>query len=453
MSQLSTEAQNLVVGLGVTGLSCVRYLVRNKLNCKVVDTRDNPPGLDVLREEFPEVEYELGPLQESTLLAAQRLIVSPGVSLKTEAIAKAIAAGIKVSGDIDIFAKEVTAPIVAVTGSNGKSTVVSMVAEILHASGRSFAIGGNLEAGLGQPALDLLSGEPKEFYVLELSSFQLETTECLDAEVATILNVSEDHMDRYEDMDQYEIAKQRIFHGCKHAVLNRDMPTLPCLENFSGVTSGFGFSASGPDDVRLVKQNSDARIVKGDTELFKVNDLHVVGRHNLANAMAAAALCLAIGIEADAIEQGLSRFPGLPHRCQWVASLGGVDFYNDSKGTNVGATVAAVEGLGEKISGQIVLIAGGEGKGADFSALSPALAKWVKKMILIGVDGSVIADAVGDQCEFAFAADMPGAIGMARVVAVPGDAVLLSPACASFDMFSGFQQRGEVFAQTVGSLQ
>lgn len=450
---MNTSATNLVVGLGITGLSCVRYLARNNQLCKVVDSRDNPPGLDMLRKEFPDIECELGPFQDRTFLGAAELIVSPGVSLKNEAVAKAVRAGVAVTGDIDIFSHRVESPIVAVTGSNGKSTVVSMVGEVLKAAGRSYAIGGNLDAEPAKPALDLLDGEKKDFYVLELSSFQLETTQNLAAEVAVLLNLSEDHMDRYVDMDEYRHAKMRIYNGCQKIVINRDIPVPEKIRDFAGPTWSFGFTAAEESGLSLLESEGEIWVAIGETPLFPANEIKVVGRHNLANAMAAAALCLALDIEHCAIRKGLSAFPGLPHRCQWIANQGGIDFYNDSKGTNVGATIAAVEGLGEKVSGQIVLIAGGESKGADFSSLVPALKKCVKQVVLIGSDAAVIANVIGEACSFVFAPDMNAAVGLARKAAEAGDAVLLSPACASFDMFDNFQHRGRVFSEFVSAMQ
>lgn len=431
----------------------MRYLARNNLACKVVDSRDNPPGLDMLRKEFPEIECELGPFREATFLDAAELIVSPGISLKNEAVARAIEAGISVTGDIDIFSRQAESPIVAVTGSNGKSTVVSMVGEVLRAAECSFAVGGNLDADPAKPALDLLAGARKDFYVLELSSFQLETTQCLAAEVATLLNLTEDHMDRYADMGEYQLAKMRIYNGCKKVVINRDFPMPEKIKGFTGPVWSFGFFEAEDSGVNLLEKEGETWVALGKEPIVPVSEIKVVGKHNLANAMAATALCLALGIEHSAIRSGLAAFPGLPHRCQWVANQGGVDFYNDSKGTNVGATIAAVEGLGEKISGQVVLIAGGESKGADFSGLVPALRKWVKQVVLIGADAAAIADVIGDECSFVFAPDMGAALGLARKVADEGDAVLLSPACASFDMFDNFRHRGQVFSESVSALQ
>lgn len=442
---------SVVVGLGATGLSCVRYLASTGKPCKVVDSRENPPQLETLRREFPDIEYQLGGFDSATLATAEQLIVSPGVSLKTPEIAAAIAAGVPVTGDIDIFSRVCTAPIVGVTGSNGKSTVVSMLASIFQAAGVKAAVGGNLEAGLGRPALDLLA-ENADMYVLELSSFQLETTAHLNAEVAVLLNVSEDHMDRYSDMAAYTTAKQQIFAGARHLVVNRDLPdTWPALAT-QAQRWDFGFSQPGVHGVGLLENSAGQFIAWHHDTIVPVNELKVVGQHNIANAMAAAAVGLALNLNREAIRSGLASFPGLPHRCQWVASHQGVDFYNDSKGTNVGATVAAIEGLGERSAGQIILIAGGEGKGADFAPLAAAIRRCARAVVLIGRDARQIADSLDRDVEICFAGDMHEAVSVARRCAVAGDAVLLSPACASFDMFNNFQHRGQVFIEAVEAI-
>lgn len=443
---------SVVVGLGATGLSCVRYLASNGKPCIVVDSRENPPQLESLRREFPDIEYQLGGFDAATLATAEQLIVSPGVSLKTPEIAAAIAAGVPVTGDIDIFSRVCTAPIVGVTGSNGKSTVVSMLASIFQAAGVKVAVGGNLEAGLGQPALDLLARDAM-LYVLELSSFQLETTAQLNAEVAVLLNVSEDHMDRYGDMAAYAGAKQRIFAGAKHLVVNRDLlDTWPMIAP-DAQRWDFGFSRPGMHGVGLLEGSGGQFIAWHHDPVIPVSELKVIGQHNIANAMAAVAVGLALDLDRQAIRAGLSSFPGLPHRCQWVANHQGVDYYNDSKGTNVGATVAAVEGLGQRIDGHIVLIAGGEGKGADFAPLAGAVNRWARVVVLIGRDALELAGSLDSDVETYFAADMQEAVSVAHQHAVTGDAVLLSPACASFDMFDNFQHRGQVFVEAVEAIQ
>ena len=442
---------SVVVGLGATGLSCVRYLVSTGRLCKVVDSREAPPGLESLRKEFPRIEYELGGFNSKTLSTAEQLIVSPGVSLQTPEIAAAIAAGVPVTGDIDIFSEVCAAPIVAVTGSNGKSTMVSMLASILRAAQLRFAVGGNLEAGLGRPALDLL-GDDAQLYALELSSFQLETTAHLNAEVAVLLNVSEDHMDRYDDMGAYTAAKQRIFIGARKLVVNRDESETWPETDTDAQRWDFGFSRPGLRGVGLL-ENSDGQFIALHHEsIVPVSELKVIGQHNIANAMAAVATALAMGIDKDFIRTGLREFPGLPHRCQWVATQDGVEFYNDSKGTNVGATVAAVEGLGSRIDGHVILIAGGEGKGADFAPLAAAVNRWARVVVLIGRDAAVLAGSLDPDVETYFAASMEEAVSVARSQARTGDAVLLSPACASFDMFDNFQHRGEAFISAVRAI-
>lgn len=443
---------SVVVGLGTTGLSCVRYLVSTGKTCKVIDSRDNPPGLDSLRKEYPQIEYELGGFNPATLNNAEQLIVSPGVSLKTPEIAAAIAAGVPITGDIDIFSRACSAPIIGITGSNGKSTMVSMLASIFQAASLRMAVGGNLEAGLGRPALDLLE-QDAEIYALELSSFQLETTTALNAEVAVLLNISEDHMDRYDDMAGYASAKQRIFTGARKLVVNRDEPeTWPAAE-LAGQRWDFGFSRPGPRGVGLLESEAGQFLGLHHESIVPVSELKVVGQHNIANAMAAVAVALALDIDRESIRQGLGEFPGLPHRCQWVATHQGVEFYNDSKGTNVGAAVAAIEGLGLRIDGHIILIAGGEGKGADFAPLAAAVNRWARVVVLIGRDAVELAGSLDAHVETHFAASMEEAVSVAREHAKAGDAVLLSPACASFDMFDNFQHRGETFIKAVRAVQ
>lgn len=446
------QRTSVVVGLGATGLSCVRYLVRNGVHCTVVDSRDQPPGLEQLKKEFPDIRVELGGFNQATLLQASELIVSPGVSLQTTEIANAVKAGVPVTGDIDIFSRLATAPIVAVTGSNGKSTVVAVLAEILRTAGKRVAVGGNLDAEFGKPALDLLEQGDVDFYVLELSSFQLETTACLQAEVAVILNISEDHMDRYASMDEYIEAKQRIFRSCRQAVVNRDSADSMPVEKQDIPIREFGFNVTGEQGVGIREIKGKQILYAQGHPVVAVDELKVVGQHNVANVMAAVTLARALGVDFEPISEAVRCFPGLPHRCQWVATHHGVEFYNDSKGTNVGATVAAVEGLGQRLNGRIVLIAGGVGKGADFGPLAPVLQKWCRQIVLIGEAAATIAEVL-DGSPVCYARDMQDAVQLAFTHAESGDAVLLSPACASFDMFENFKQRGDCFVETVRALK
>jgi UDP-N-acetylmuramoylalanine--D-glutamate ligase len=443
----------LVVGLGETGLSCARFLARKGERFKVVDSRLNPPALDEFRKLFPAVEYELGDFQVHTFMNAEQLIVSPGVSLLTPAITAAMKNNVSVTGDIDIFSREVKRPIAAVTGSNGKSTVVELLAAILKSANVKYLLGGNLDGANFKPALDLLSEAPADIYILELSSFQLETTENLAAEVATILNLSEDHLDRYASLEDYKKAKQRIFNGCRHVVINRDDPASIPPATISVPSLDFGFSKPGVNGLGLLEENGDQYLAYQFEKIVSVSELKIVGQHNIANALAAIALALTLGVELDAIRRAVREFTGLPHRCQWVATINGVDFYNDSKGTNVGATMAAVEGLGQRISGHILLIAGGVSKGADFSPLAPVINRWAKEVILIGRDALELAATLDADIQTYFAEDMQDAVSVALEHASAGDAVLLSPACASFDMFDNYRHRGQVFVQSVERLQ
>ncbi len=451
-----TEADNnlrVIVGLGETGLSCARYFAARGEKFKVADSRQNPPGLAELQQSIPGVECELGGFNEDTFLAAQELVVSPGVSLKTPEIQRAIEHGVAITGDIDIFSKSVRAPVVGVTGSNGKSTVVEMLAAILNAAGIDYGLGGNLDGNNFKPALDMLLEPEKSVYVLELSSFQLETTESLGAEVATLLNLSADHLDRYENIEEYAAAKQRIYNGCKNIVVNRDDPYSEPAMDLNVPMMDFGFGRPGANGFGLLEEEDDQYLAFQFEKIVSVDELKVFGQHNLANVLAAAALASSLEIEMDAIRSGIRNFDGLPHRCQWVAKLSGVEFYNDSKGTNIGATIAAVEGLGQRISGHIILIAGGMGKGADFKALVPVINRWSKEVILIGQDAVEMAASFSADIKTYFAEDMQDAVDVASRHASPGDAVLLSPACASFDMFDNYQHRGQSFIQSVENLQ
>lgn len=446
-------AKTLIIGLGTSGLSCARYLAAKNEAFFVADSRSQPPNLDDFRSRFPDVEVQLGCFQESSLLSASRIIVSPGVSLKTPELIKARTAGIPISGDIDIFSSEVSSPVVAVTGSNGKSTVVEMLAAILDTAGKRYGMGGNLDGAHAKPALDLLLDQPKDLYVLEVSSFQLETTASLNAEVAVLLNISMDHMDRYVDMDEYLGAKQRVFRGCKKVVINRSEPQSAPKHGAALPSIDFGLDRPGINGLGLQQEGEDQYLVFHLEKIVSVSELKVFGRHNIANCLAAIGLALSVGIEVKVIRKALMNFSGLPHRCERIANINGVEFYNDSKGTNVGATIAAVEGLGSQIGGQIILIAGGVSKGADFSSLVPVVKRWSKKIILIGKDARELASALKLETQAVFARDMSDAVSKAVSYAAPGDAVLLSPACASFDMYENYRERGRRFIQSVGQLR
>lgn len=423
--------------------------MKKGLEVIAVDSRANPPGLDELKEELPNLQYRCGEFDGELLSKADEIVVSPGVSLKEPALQQAAKAGVSIIGDIALFNRHIKQPVVAITGSNAKSTVTTLVGKLLQDAGINAMVAGNI----GIPVMELLNqGIEADVYVLELSSFQLETTANLGAKVATILNVSEDHMDRYTGLEEYAAAKQRVFEDCETAVINADdQYSMPR----AGVTNKLFFKSSQPkdDEFGLVQRGEDVWLAMDSSPIIKSSDLKIKGRHNQLNALAAVAIGKAMGVPMESMVCTLTEFAGLPHRCQWVANLQGVDWFNDSKGTNVGATEAAITGIGDDIKGKVVLIAGGEGKDADFSVLKQPAKSFVKKMILIGRDAEIIARAMGNEIQTVMADDLSHAVEIAQQEATKGDAVLLSPACASFDMFSGFEDRGNQFLKLVQSME
>ncbi|PTQ89874.1 UDP-N-acetylmuramoyl-L-alanine--D-glutamate ligase [Agitococcus lubricus] len=437
----------VVVGLGKTGLSCVRYLKQMGYTVAVNDTRENPPNLAELRTEYPDVVVSLGHLDAELLLSAQEIVCSPGISINEPALAAARQHGIQVIGDIELFCRATTTPIVAITGSNAKSTVTTLVGLMAEAAGIVVGVGGNL----GTPVLELLA-QPADLYVLELSSFQLETTFSLQAAAATILNISEDHMDRYANMQEYHAAKQRIYRNCHYYVTNRqDLLTVPLLPEHIPNTS-FGLNPPDLHQYGVIKEQGVSYLAKGAQKLMPTQEMGIFGEHNVANALAALALGEAVNIPMTAMLTTLRHFTGLPHRCQLVTKQQQVAWYNDSKGTNVGATLAAINGLGASISGQVILIAGGVGKGQDFRPLSPALVQYSKAVVLIGEDAQKIDAALSPQLVKYYASTLVDAVQQAHQLACAGDAVLLSPACASFDMFKHYEDRGHQFVAAVNAL-
>ncbi|WP_415893576.1 UDP-N-acetylmuramoyl-L-alanine--D-glutamate ligase [Neptuniibacter sp. PT8_73] len=449
MSLIASDKLKVVIGLGQTGLACARYLASKGERFIVVDSRENPPGMDELSTELPDVKLICGPFDAELLSSASELILSPGVAQSDPAIQTAVKAGAKLSGDIDLFCNEINAPIVAITGSNAKSTVTTLVGEMAAAAGLNVGVCGNI----GTPVLEMLNEPEKDLYVIELSSFQLETTNDLRAAVATVLNISPDHLDRYDSMQGYYQAKHRIFRGAKKVVVNRDdaltMPLMP-----SGVDQ-LAYHLGKPDlkVFGLIEEKGETWLAVGLDKLIPVSELKIRGSHNMANALSALALGQSVGLPMDAMLTALKNFAGLKHRCQWVAEKAGIEYYNDSKGTNVGATVAALNGLGKTLSTdqRIVLIAGGVGKGAEFSELAEPMKQFARALIYIGEDGPRLADSCEDVIKES-ADDMQAAVAKAQAQAKEGDIVLLSPACASFDMFSGFPARGDAFIDAVEAL-
>lgn len=443
---LNNNEVTAVVGMGATGLSVARYLAKQRLPFVVLDTRQEPPLLEEFRRDFAEYRYELGPLNADTLLAASRIVVSPGLALNDPAIQAAREKGIPVVGDIQLFADAAKAPVVFITGSNGKSTVTSWVGDMLERAGKAVGVGGNL----GTPALDLLN-DSNQYYVLEVSSFQLESTTELNAEVATLLNVSPDHLDRHQSLEGYRAVKQRVYQGASHIVINRD-DALTQANTIHSSTISFGLDKPATDNFGLTNEAGVEYLARGDEKLMPASEVKLAGRHNLANALAALAVGYRLNLPMDVMLESLREFAGLPHRCQWVASKNGVDFFNDSKGTNIGASLAALQGL-SRLPAKLVLIAGGDGKGADFSELSDALRSNVRTLVSIGVDGPAIAEVARQVGVKTIAAsDMLEAVNVAYVNAEPGDAVVLSPACASLDMFKSYQDRGRQFIDAVAGV-
>ncbi len=436
----------LVVGLGPTGLSCARWLHRHGAQVVVTDSRDAPPALASLRTELPDVAVMLGGFHDAAFAAADLVIVGPGLALTTPAVARAAAAGTPVVGDVELFAQALRAPAVGITGTNGKSTVTTLLGQMALAAGKRTGIGGNL----GEPVLNLLA-EDIELYVIELSSFQLETTYSLPLMAATVLNLSPDHLDRYPDMVAYGAAKQRIFAHAASAVVNRD--DASSLRLAAGVAQQTGFTLGPPahaDDWGMGSHRGSEWLCRGREPVLAVDELVLPGTHNLANALAALALGERCGLAREPMLDVLRRFRGLAHRSELLADRNDIRWLNDSKGTNPGATVAALSGLvPDPKRGMAVLIAGGDCKDADFSPLPAAVKRAARAVVLIGRDADDLAAALADTVPLHRAADMDDAVRQAAALAQPGDCVLLSPACASFDMFDDYRQRGRAFAEAV----
>lgn len=429
----------VVVGLGETGYACARHLRRQGWRVAVTDTRAEPPHAARLRDEHPEIAQALGDLDAALLVGCDTVVLSPGVDPGAAAIAAARAAGVEVIGEIELFARAAAAPVVAITGSNGKSTVTTLVAAMIGEAGLRAAAGGNL----GPAALELLARPLPDYYVLELSSFQLETVTSLAPAASVVLNISADHMDRYDGLEDYAATKARIYERAATAVVNRDDPVVAAMPH--GPHS-VGFTTGRPQgcDWGIV----DGRFTRGHSPCASVEALALPGTHNRANALAALALGDAIGLPWAAMVRALSRYRGLPHRMARVARVAGRDYYDDSKGTNVGATVSAVSGIAEPL----VLIAGGQGKGQDFAPLAAALRGRARAVVLIGADAAAIAAALAGVCPVEVVADMDAAVHRAAKRSRPGDAVVLSPACASQDMFTDYAERGRAFQACVEGL-
>ncbi|MTW22004.1 UDP-N-acetylmuramoyl-L-alanine--D-glutamate ligase [Allochromatium palmeri] len=445
---LSPEPKTLIVGLGKTGLSCARHLSARGVRVAVTDSRERPPGLERLQSECPEVAVFIGGFDPEVFAAASELVVSPGVPIAEPLIQQAMARGVPAVGDIELFAREIKAPLCAITGSNGKSTVTTLVGLMARLAGRRVAVGGNL----GEPVLDLLAPNV-ELYVIELSSFQLETVPSLRADVAVVLNVSADHLDRYPSLDDYARTKARLYQGARIAVVNRDDPIVAAMPRDSEREIGFTLGRPEGTDFGVRVLDGQPWICQGEEPILPTAEVRIPGRHNLANALAALALAHASAIPMASAREALRAFPGLSHRSEFVAERAGACWYDDSKGTNPGATMAALDGLiPAGGAGRVVLIAGGEGKGADFTPLRAAVERAARAVVLIGRDAPLIESALSGTVPLIRAADMDEAVELAAERIAPGDCVLLSPACASFDMFDNYEHRGQVFAEAVRRL-
>jgi UDP-N-acetylmuramoylalanine--D-glutamate ligase len=452
----------LVLGLGATGLSAARWCAHRGARVRVLDTRAAPPALPALRAAVPQAEVTLGPWRAEHFSGARMAILSPGVPRSDPEVQRALATGLEVIGDVELFARALAQHaeahalahprVLAITGSNGKSTVTAMAGALCAGAGLETLVAGNI----GLPVLDALADMESgarpwpQAVVLELSSFQLESTRSLAPDAATILNLSEDHLDRYGTMQAYGAAKAGILRGARVQVVNRDDPWTQRLALPRAPVWSFGLGVPGPGPQWGLLADGEPWLAEGTRRILPVSRLRVAGLHNAANALAALALCRAIGLEYERLVAALTGFEGLPHRVQLVAELRGRRFFDDSKGTNVGATVAALNGMREPV----VLIAGGEGKGQDFAPLARALAGRVRTLVLIGRDAELIARAAaGSGVAMMRAASMEEAVQAAFAASRTGDAVLLSPACASFDMFRDYEHRAEMFRAAVHHLE
>ena len=438
----------VVAGLGISGVSAVNFLHEKGYRVAVTDSRAVPPGHDQIPAD---VQTSFGQFDQDLLLSAEEIIISPGLDPKLPEIQAAIAKGIPVISEIQVLRRATDKPIVAITGSNAKSTVTTLIGLMAENAGKKVAVGGNL----GRPALDLTKDDP-ELYILELSSFQLETTSNLNAEVAVVLNLSEDHLDRHGDMMGYHTAKHRIFQGVKKVVHNRDDSlTRPLVPDATPMQS-FGLNAPDMNQYGVLRETDGTMwLARGRERLLKSSDMYIQGTHNVANALACLALGEAIDLPLDSMLETLKTFKGLEHRCEFVKDVNGVRYYNDSKGTNIGATLAALDGLGAAIEVQqakVAIILGGQGKGQDFTALRESLSKFAKVAVLIGEDRPVIEKAIEGTTTLLHAESLAEAVALCQQNTQPNDVVLLSPACASFDMFSGYPQRGHQFVALVNEL-
>ncbi|HUQ10944.1 MAG TPA: UDP-N-acetylmuramoyl-L-alanine--D-glutamate ligase [Steroidobacteraceae bacterium] len=434
----------VIVGMGRTGLSVARHLQRSGFSIAMTDTREAPPELEGIRALGSAVVARTGGFDAQLLERADIVVTSPGVPLDDPFFGQARARGLDIVGDIELFARAADAPVVGITGTNGKSTVTTLLGRMAERAGVRVRVGGNL----GQPALDLLDRGPTDLYVLELSSFQLDTTHSLKLKAAVVLNVSADHLDRYATLRHYADSKARIYTGCETAVVNADEPEVVRMPRAGQRIISFGLHNSADFTLMTPASDKGSWLARRGSPLLPLSALKISGRHNAANALATLALGDALRLPLQPMLEELREFTGLPHRAQWVAERNGVRYINDSKGTNIGATLAAVAGFTEPL----VVIAGGDGKGQDFTPLAAAFRGKVRSVVLLGRDAGLIETALAGVCHTVRVNGMEDAVREAARFAQPGDTVLLSPACSSLDMFRDYAHRGSVFAAAVQEL-
>ncbi|TAJ18092.1 MAG: UDP-N-acetylmuramoyl-L-alanine--D-glutamate ligase [Rugosibacter sp.] len=450
----------LVLGLGESGLASACWCAESGARVRVADTRVNPPYLAELHRRVTSADFLAGAFELHLLDGVDRVVLSPGLPGDLPIVREAAARGLPVVGEIELFARALRelnspAPVLAITGTNGKTTTTALTGHLLRSMGQRVGVAGNISpAALMALSTYVAQDDLPQIWVLELSSFQLETTTSLQPAAATVLNISDDHLDRYDDLAAYAAVKARIFQGAGVQVVNRQDAYVNAMLLAGRHALSFGLDApQAATDFGLRQQAGELWLAQGEQFLLPVSELPVQGLHNAANVMAALALCASLGYDVQQLLPAVCSFQGLPHRVEKVVERDGVTWYDDSKGTNVGATVAALEGIGNQHDRKIVLIAGGDGKGQDFSPLASAVARWARAVVLIGRDGPLIGSVLENSgVPLVFATDMSDAVQQASVLAQNNDAVLLSPACASFDMFRDYQQRAEVFIAAVKNL-
>jgi UDP-N-acetylmuramoylalanine--D-glutamate ligase len=442
-----TNRKTAILGMGVTGISVASFLSAKGMPFDFADSRLEPPNLKQVERDYPSAKLALGSFDKDFLASYDRLIVSPGISLDDPALIHASKKGVELLGDLELFLDYAKAPVVMITGSNGKSTVTALLGQMAIDSGLSVGIGGNI----GTPMLDLLDNH-HQLYVLEASSFQLELLNDSRGAVSGLLNISPDHLDRYQDIQKYHAAKHRIFRGASKVVINReDRLTRPLISTQIPMTS-FGLNQPDLGSFGVLEGIDEGYLSYGIERLMLIDQIALKGKHNIANVLAALALGYSVDLPMQTMLETVKTFKGLSHRCQTVAKINSVLYVNDSKATNVGATLAALKGFGSAANKNLILIAGGQAKDQDFTALKQTVSDYVKLLILIGEDADKLGSVLKDCCQQIKTDSLEEAVAQTHQLAKTGDIVLLSPACASFDMYSGFEERGRCFHNAVEAM-